>query len=256
MKNIIAIALKELKSYFISPIAYVIATVFLIISGYYFYSAISAFSLHCFKMMNYTKAVETLNINTSVFYGIFQTMTNTIMFMMPIITMRIFAEERKNKTMELLMTSPITILEIVLGKFMAAFVIFALMVLFTIYMPVYASIYSNIDWGAIMTGYIGLLLIGSVFLAIGIFASSLTENQIVAALISFTIILMFVIIQWLARMAEGQLAIVLNYLSLANHMPNFFRGIIDTKNVVYYLSFTAFGLFMTFRVIESKRWAQ
>ena len=149
MKNITTIAAKELKSYFISPIAYVIATVFLVITGYMFYSRLSAYSLHCFKMMNYSKTIENLNINASVFKGNFGTMISTIMFMMPIITMRIFAEEKKNKTIELLMTSPVSIAEIVFGKFLASFILYTGMVLLTIYMPIYASIYTNLDWGAI-----------------------------------------------------------------------------------------------------------
>jgi ABC-2 type transport system permease protein len=206
-------------------------------------------------MLNYPKVVETLNIHSSVFLGIYNIILTTIMFMMPVITMRIFAEEKKGKTMEFLMTSPITVAEIVLGKFLASFTLFALIILLTVYMPVYASFYSDIDWGIIWSSYLGVLLIGSVFLAIGLFASSLTENQIVAALISYVIIMLFIVVQWIANLAEGQLAIVLNYLALPNHIGQFLRGVVSTKDVIYYLSFTALGLFMTFRVIESKRWA-
>jgi ABC-2 type transport system permease protein len=254
MKNITTIAAKELKSYFISPIAYVIATVFLIITGYFFYSGLSVYSLQCFDMMRFSKAIENMNINIRVFQNNFGAMITTIMFMMPIITMRIFAEEKKNKTIELLMTSPVSISEIVLGKFLASFILFAGMVLLTIYMPIYASIYTDLDWGAIWASYIGILLVGSVFLSIGIFASSLTENQIVAALISFAFILIFVMIDWIAGMSEGKIAIVLSYLSLSKHLANFFRGVINTKDVVYYLSFIFLGLFMTFRGLESKKW--
>ncbi len=256
MKNIATITAKELKSYFISPVAYVITTVFLVITGYMFYSRISSFSLYCFKMMNYSKALETLNINYNVLRQSFSTMITTIMFMMPIMTMRIIAEEKKNKTMELLMTSPVTISEVVFGKFFALLILYAGMLLITIYMPLYASYYSKVDWGPIISGYVGMLLLGSVFLAIGIFASALTENQIVAALISFAFILIFVLIDWAANLADGQVAIVLKYLSLSSHSYNFFKGVIHSKDVVFYLSFVAFGLFMSFRVIESKRWTQ
>lgn len=254
MKNITTIAAKELKSYFISPIAYVITTVFLVISGYVFYQKISAYSLHCFDMMKYSKAIENLNINVSVFKSNYGTMLSTIMFMMPIITMRIFAEEKRNKTIELLMTSPISITEIVFGKFLASFVLYAGMLLLTVYMPIYASIYTNLDWGAIWASYLGLLLVGSVFLSIGIFASSLTENQIVAALISFAFILIFIMIDWISGMAEGKIALILNYLSLIKHLIYFVNGVISTKDIIYFLSFIFFGLFMTFRSIESKKW--
>lgn len=256
MKNIITITSKELKSYFISPIAYVITTVFLILIGYMFFSRVSAYSLECFKLMNYSKAVEAKNVNIEVFMRNFQTMTTIIMFMIPIITMRVFAEEKKNKTMELLMTSPVSVSEIVIGKFLASFIMFIVMCSLTIYMPLFVSVYSNLDWGPIFTGYLGILLIGGVFISIGIFTSALTENQVVAALISFGIILIFFAIEWLASFSEGITAYVLRYLSLISHLLNFLRGSIVSQNVIYYLSFTALMLFMTFRVIESKRWKQ
>lgn len=258
MRNIINIALKELKSYFISPIAYVIASVFLVITGYQFYTAISQFSLYCFKMMNYSQAVENININLQVFQGNFGSLLTTIMFIMPIMTMRIFAEEKKNRTMELLMTSPVSVFEIVLGKFLAAFILLSGIVLLTLYMPIFASYNMNTGrllWAPIVSGYIGILMLGSVFLSIGILASALTENQIVAALISFAFIIIFLLIDKLAQLAEGTLAKVLSYLSLSNHIRNFFFGVIDTRSVILYISFILFGLFMTFRVIESKRWA-
>jgi len=257
MKNTLTIASKEIKSYFISPIAYVVTTVFLILVGYMFYSRLTGFSIHCFKMMGMKDAAEGLNVNASVFQSHFKNMSTMIMFIMPILTMRVFAEERKNRTMELLMTSPIAVSEIVLGKFFASFSLFVIMCALTLYMPLFTATYTpNLDWGPILTSYLGVLLLGSVFISIGIFASSLTENQIVAALISFAIIIIFLVVEILAGMSEGQAAAILRDMSLVTHLANFFKGVITTKDIVYFLSFSAFALFMTFRVIESKRWKQ
>ncbi len=260
MGNVINITKKELKSYFISPIAYVIATVFLIITGYMYWKNVMAFNAACFRAASLPEALKRLNVNRDIFISNFRSIIVTIMYMMPIITMRIFSEEKKNKTMELLMTSPVTVPEVVFGKFLASFILYAGIIGTTLYMPLFISTVQftmgDLYWTPILVGYLGVLMLGSVFLAIGIFASSLTENQIVAAVISFGFILMFTLIDAAAAQVQGLLRVILSKLSLVAHSRSFFNGVIDSRDVIYYLSFMALALFLTFRVVESKRWTQ
>lgn len=236
MKNILNIMLKDLKIYFISPIAYTILTIFLLISGYFFV-LILFHSQEC--SMHY----------------VFGNMSFTLLFIIPILTMRLISEEKKTGTIEILMTSPIKEIELVLGKFLSCFILFAIMIFLTLLYPILLLIIGNPDKGPLITGYIGILLLGLSFISIGIFCSSLTKNQIVAAVLCFGLLLLIWTFGWVANESKNQIIKnIFQYICLLEHFNDFQKGIIDTKNIVYYLSFTGFFIYLTTKIVELKKW--
>ena len=255
MRHFWTIAYKEIRSYFNSPIAYVLIAVFLIINGYLFFSIVSFASRQSVQLLRFQGAAPQINLNELVFRPTFHNMSVVLLLIMPILTMRLFSEEKKTKTVELLLTSPLTISEIVLGKYLGALIIYLAMLGLTFYMPLLLSIYSQLNWGTLFSGYLGLVLLGSVFLSIGLFASSLTENQIIAALASFGLLLLIWLLGWAAAAVEGTgMGEVLSYLSVLDHFDGLLRGLVETRTVVYYLSLVSLRLFLTHRVVESQRW--
>ena len=170
------------------------------------------------------------------------------------LTMRLYAEEKKTGTIELLITSPISSVQVLLGKFFACFSLYAIIVSLTMVYFFILEAYGSPDWGPIFSGYLGYLFLGATFISVGILASALTENQIVAVLLSFGILLMFWLIDWSASFAGPTAAKILQYVSFIEHLEDFQRGVIDSRDVVFYLSFTFFCLFLTTRVVESRRW--
>jgi ABC-2 type transport system permease protein len=181
-------------------------------------------------------------------------MSVVLLFFIPMLTMRLFAEEKKSGTIELLLSYPVRDGEVLAGKFLAAQALFAVLLVLTLLYPAIVGYFTRLEWGPILTGYLGLLLTGATFLAIGILVSSLTENQIVAGFATFGVLLAFWIIGWGAEAAGGNFRTVLQYLSITDHMDGFTRGIIDTKDLVYYASAIALALFLTLRSLDSKRW--
>lgn len=255
MRNIATLIGKEMKLYFISPIAYVVAAVFLLVSDYLFYNQILFYSSLSTQMIRFQGNAPQLNIHQAVFRPTFLNMSIILLLIMPLLTMRLFAEEKKGRTTELLLTSPLTITEIVLGKFLAAWLIYLLLLGFTLHMPLLLGIFTQISWKPLLASYLGLALMGGIFLSIGLFASSLTENQIVAAVIAFGILIGFWLIGLSAQNVEGTAGgEVVKYLSLLDHLDNFVKGLIDTRDLTYFVSMTTLGLFLTHRVIESQRW--
>jgi ABC-2 type transport system permease protein len=169
--------------------------------------------------------------------------------------MKSYAEEKRNGTKELIMTSPVTITEIVIGKFLSACIVFLAMLILTLSVPIILGSYASADKGILITTYIGMFLLGASMISIGMFASSITENQIVAAVIAFGILLLFWAIGWVSHGVNPALSSLLNYLSLIDvHFQNLLKGLIDTRDIVYYFSFIFFFLFLTHRVLESERW--
>jgi len=173
---------------------------------------------------------------------------------LPLLTMRLFAEEKKIGTEELLFTSPISVGQIILGKYLAALAVLAIMLAMTLLPAVFTFLWGNPELPQVLNGYLGLFLMGSAFIAVGLFFSSLTENQIVSAMLTFGALLLFWILNWAAYSATGMWKGVLNYLSIFQHFDDMTRGILDTKDIVYYLSMSFFGLFLAHSVIQSKRW--
>ncbi|MEW6088550.1 MAG: ABC transporter permease subunit [bacterium] len=236
MKNILPIYQKEIKTFFVSPVAYIITCIFLVIAGY-------LFSVILF----YTQEA-----NLRV---LFANLRFVLLLLSPILTMRLFAEEKKLGTDELLFTSPLTNYEIILGKYFATVTLYFIMLVFTIEFPIFLKLYGKPDMGPIYTGYLGLFLFGSAFISLGIFTSSLTENQIVAAIISFGLLLFLWLVSWATAFVPVEwLKDILNSLSITEHFKNFEKGIIDVGDVFYYLSFCFIFIFLTNQVTEAERW--
>lgn len=234
-KKIFPIVKKELYSYFVSPIAYIVITVFLVISGYFF-------SMILFYGQN------------AELRGVIHNMSITLLFISPIITMRLLAEEKKLGTIELLTTSPISLTHIVLGKYFASLILFLIISFITLEYPVFLLIYGKPDIGPMFSAYLGFILLGGVFLSAGLFASSLTENQIVATVIGFGILLMLWIISWAGGLVNGNIGSILSSLSVFEHFDSFTRGIIDVADCLYYISLSFSFIFLTVRRLEWKRW--
>lgn len=254
MRNIWAICKKEIKTYFTSPIAYVIITVFLVLTGFFFHSLIWWFNSQAIQMARNPQYYQQLNINQMVFSPLFHNVSIILLLAIPLLTMRLFSEEKKIKTDELLYTSPLSINQIILGKYFASLFVLAVMLLLTWIYVLFTFTYGNPEFMPLLTGYFGLFLTGAAFIALGIFFSSLTENQIVSALLTFGTLLLLLVLNWAAFSASGFWKDVLNYLSFSQHFDNMTRGILDTSDLVYYLSLMFLGLFLTHSVIQSRRW--
>ena len=254
MKNVWVIAKKELRAYFTSPIAYVIITVFLVLVGFFFYNIMLWFNAQAMQMAQNQYYYQQININQMVYQPLFNNMSIILLLMLPLLTMRLFSEEKKIGTEELLYTSPISVNQIILGKFLASLAVLLAMLGLTACLSIFTFIYGNPEVASILIGYLGLFLLGAAFIAIGIFFSSLTENQIVSAILTFGALLLFWVLNWASSSAAGLWKGVLNYVSFLQHFDNMTQGILDTTDVVYYLSFAFFGLFLTHSVIQSRRW--
>jgi len=245
---------KEMRLYFTSPIAWVILTIFLFIAGYFFYSIFAFFTLASMQSaMNPTMGRD-LNVTDSVLRPLFSNVSVILLLLMPLVTMRLFAEERRAGTIELLLTYPVRDGAVLVGKYLAGLTLYALMLAFTLVYPLLVFYFARVEWGPLGTGYLGLLLMGATFLAVGIFASSLTENQIVASIITFGVLLIFWVIGWSSDYLGGTWGRVLSHLSLIEHFDGFAKGVLDTRDVLYYVDFTIVALFLTLRSLEARRW--
>jgi ABC-2 type transport system permease protein len=253
VRNTLAIADKELRSYFASPIAYILIGFFSLLFGYFFYVFLMIFNQQSQQMMQFGQGGGA-NINQMMIRGLFQNTAVVILFTMPMITMRTYSEEKRSGTIELLLTSPVTDLEIILGKFLGALALYATMLLVTMLYMVMLFKISNPEWRPIAAGYLGLLLMGGCFVSAGLFISSLTKNQIVAGFLTFATFLMFWVVNWIGESSGPTTRDIVSYLSIVEHFDDFARGIIDTKHVIYYLSFITFGLFLTAKSVDSERW--
>jgi gliding motility-associated transport system permease protein len=245
---------KEMRLYFGSPVAYVVFTFFLLISGWFFSQIFLFYSDASMRSFMQPQFGQNLNVTENVMRPLFTNMGVVLLFFMPMLTMRLFAEEKKSGTMELLLTYPVRDGEILVGKFLAAAALYILLLALTLLYPGLVAYFTRVEWGPILTGYLGLVLMGGTFLAVGLLVSSLTENQIVAGFGTFGILLLFWVIGWGAEFAGGTLRTVLQYLSVTEHIDGFSRGLIDTKDLVYYGSAIVLALFLSLRSLESKRW--
>jgi ABC-2 type transport system permease protein len=245
---------KELRLYFGSPVAYVVFTFFLVISGWFFSQIFLYYSDVSMRSFMQPGMGQNLNITENVMRPLFTNMSVVLLFFIPMLTMRLFAEEKKSGTIELLLSYPVRDGEVLAGKFLAAQALFVVLLVLTLLYPGIVAYFTRLEWGPILTGYLGLLLTGATFLAIGILVSSLTENQIVAGFATFGVLLALWIIGWGAEAAGGNFRTVLQYLSITEHMDGFTRGVIDTRDLVYYATAIAFALFLTLRSLDSKRW--
>ncbi len=257
MKNFYLIFQKELRSYFNSPIAFVVITTFLIISGYFFYTIFATFSTISFQAMTspiMARQYNQLNVTEMVVRPFFANLSLFMLIMLSMLTMRIFSEEKKSGTIELLLTYPVRDSEVILGKFAGCMGIFSIMVFLTVPCFILIEMFGEPEMGVVLSGYVGLFLMGAAFISLGIFASSVTENQIVAAVVSFCFLLIFFMMGYSAGFASETIGGILKYLSFTPHLDNFAKGVLDTEDIMYYLLFTLFCIFLNMRSLESKRW--
>ncbi len=254
MRNILAIAGKELRSYFASPIAYIVIGLFALLYGYFYAVMLQYFVRAGMNLGQMGAPQQGMNINQDMLRPVLQNVTVLLLFVLPAMTMRSYAEERRSGTIELLLTSPLTDLQIVLGKFFGALTLYAVMLSVTLIHIGVLFVYGSPEWKPILTSYFGLLLLGGSFLSVGLFISTLTTNQIVAYIVTFSVFLMLWIISWIGSFSTGVFTDVTAYLSIIEHFDDFGKGVIDTTHVVYYLSLITLGLFLTAKSVDTERW--
>ncbi len=280
MRNVLAIAWREIRTYFTSPLAYVVLGVFLALSGYIFWASLVRYSELSLRFGNSPYA-SMLNLNDMVIRPLFGSIGIIFLLMIPVITMRLLAEERRTGTAELLFTCPLTSGQVVLGKFLGAAFLLLVMLSPTLTYPVLIRrTGAHADLKPVLVGYLGVLLMGLSFLAIGLLISSMTENQVVAAVGAFGVLLILWIVNWVAESESATVTLssvlntitvglweklgfglggptvgdLLNRLSLMEHFQDFRKGLLDTEHLIFYLSFVFMALFLTQRVVESQKW--
>jgi ABC-2 type transport system permease protein len=251
--NTLTIARKELTSYFRSPIAYGVMAFFALIAGYFFYASVIYFVRRGIESSMMGQSFP-MDMNEFVIRPFFSNVGVIALFLIPMITMRLFAEEKRTGTIELLLTSPIRDLEIILGKFIGAVALYTALLLISGLSMLMLFAYGKPDWKPIMVGYLGLLLQGAALLAIGTFISNCTKNQIVAGVAGFAVCLMLWILSWVSEFGTSIPERVLSYIAVTSHFDSFSKGVLDSKDILYYLSVIFVGLFLTARSMESLRW--
>src|SRR6059058_1841158 len=255
MSNIIAIAQKELKSYFSSPIAYIVIGLWALLYGYFFAAILHFFVQQSMQMNQFgMQGPQSMNVNQQMIRPLLQNVTILVLFLMPMVTMRTYSEEKRSGTIELLLTSPITDFQIIMGKFLGAMALYGVMLLVSLIHIGILFRFGNPEWKPIVTFYLGLLLLGGCFVSLGLFISSLTKNQIVAGMVTFAVFLLLWIITWIGSFSGPTVDKVTQYLSILDHLDDFGKGVLDTTHIIYYVSFITFGLFLTAKSVDSERW--
>ena len=255
MRNVAAVAWRDIRSVFTSPIAYVVLTGFELLAGWFFFNLLAQFN-RMVAVYSSLQGYDTtwLNLNDAVLAPLLQNLSIVLLIVVPMLTMRSFAEERSSGTYELLFTSPVRIGEIVIGKFLAGIFMITLMIGLTLLFPAILLMYGNPETGLIISGYLGLYALAVAFVAVGNFTSALTSNQIIAAVSSLVLLLLMFVVNWPADGSGETLKAILLYLSVAEHFRVLVRGVVDSKDLVYFVSLTATFLFLTHRAVESARW--
>lgn len=255
MSNILAITQKELRSYFVSPIAYAFIFCFTLFFGYFFVITLNYFLRVSMQAGMGMGGPQGINVNEFIMRPLLGNMAVVMLFIFPFMTARSYAEEKRAGTMELLLSSPLTELQIILGKFLGAMALFTLMLAVTLVHVGLLFLYGEPELGPILSGYLGLWLMGGSFISVGLLISSASKNQVVAGVATFVVLLMFWVISWMSEPSSGSTtADVMAYLSVLDHFEDFSKGVIDTKHLTYYLSFITFGLFLTARSVDAQRW--
>lgn len=253
MRNIWIICRKELRSYFVSPIAYLLLAMFAVVFGFFFWNAVGYF-IYAGIESQMRGSMYPMNVNEQVIRPLLSNVSVIGLFLIPMITMRLFAEEKRSGTIELLATSPIRDWEVILGKWLAAMILYCGMLLLSALNFVWLFRYGNPDWKPVLIAYLGLLLQAGALLAIGTFISTLTRNQIIAGAATFGICLLLWVLEWVSGYESATYARVMAYLSVLTHFESFAKGLLSVKDAVFYLSAIFLGLFLTARSMESLRW--
>lgn len=255
MSNMLAIAQKELRSYFVSPIAYVFIGIFALLYGYFFYISLNFIVRASMQAGMGMGGPQAVNINEYMMRPLLGNTAVVMLLVLPMMMARSYAEEKRSGTIELLLSSPLTELQIILGKFLGALALFTAMLGVTLIHVSILFMYGEPELGPILSGYLGLWLMGGLFISIGLLVSSMTRNQIVAGMVSFGISLLLWVSSWMSDPSSGSMtATVMGYLSVLDHFEDFSKGVIDTGHLAYYVSFITFGLFLTVKSVDSERW--
>jgi len=253
MRNVWIIFRKELRSYFVSPIAYLLLAMFAVIFGFFFWNILGFFIREGTEAMM-SGQMFPMNLNERVIRPLLSNISVVGLFLIPMITMRLFAEEKRTGTIELLATSPVSDLQVILGKWSAAVVLYGGMLLLSAVNFVFLFKYGRPDWKPLAIGYLGLLLQAGALLAIGTFISTLTKNQIIAGAVTFAVCLLLWILEWVTGFDTAAWARVMAYMSVITHFESFAKGLLDSKDVIFYVTLIFLGLFLTARSMESLRW--
>src|SRR5215472_15688096 len=253
MRNVWVICRKELGSYFASPVAYMLLTMFGLIFGFFFWNSLGGFLFESIQSEMSGQSFP-MNVNEMIIRPLLHNLSVINLFFIPLITMRLFAEEKRTGTIELLATSPVRDIEIILGKWLAAVVLYACLLLFTAVNFAFLFKYGHPDWKPLLIGYLGLLLQAGALLAIGTFVSTLTKNQIIAGAVTFGVCLLLWVLGWVSGYETATWARVLAYMSVITHFESFGKGVLDSKDAVFYVAVIFLGLFFTARSMESLRW--
>jgi ABC-2 type transport system permease protein len=251
--NTLTICRKEMTSYFRSPIAYIVMALWGVLSGFFFYFAMSFFVQRGIESSLSGQSFP-MDVNEWVIRPVFSNISVIGLFLIPMITMRLFAEEKRMGTIELLVTSPVTDLEIILGKWLAAVLLYAARLGLSVLSMGILFLYGRPDWKPMLVGFLGLLLQGGCLLAIGTWVSTCTRNQIVAGVAGFAISLLLYVLNWVSEFGTTAMDKVIGYLSVQQHYESFSKGVLDSKDIIFFVSVIFVGLFLTARSMESLRW--
>src|SRR5450432_363999 len=235
MRNVLIICRKELHSYFVSPVAYILLAMFAIIFGFFFWNSLGYFVYMGMESQMRGQSMP-MNINEELIRPLLSNISVVGLFLIPMITMRLFAEEKRSGTIELLVTSPIHDIEVILGKWLSALTLYAGMLVLTALNFAFVFRYGRPDWKPLAIGYLGLLLQAGALLAIGTFISTLTKNQIIAGAATFGVCLLLWILEWVSGYETATWARVLSYMSVITHFESFAKGVLATKDAVYYMT--------------------
>jgi ABC-2 type transport system permease protein len=235
MRATLAIAERELKAYFLSPVGYVVIAGFLLLASYMFYWPLAIVGQTSLRSWTHNIVI-------------------ILIILMPALTMRLIAEERKSGTIELLMTSPVTDAQVILGKFLGCLGFYAAMLAMTLVYPVILRNVGKPEMGPIIASYVGLFLFGATFVAIGLLASALTKSQVVGFVSAFVVLLLLFLVEWMAQSGTSWLITVVRYIGIQQHLENFAKGVIDTKDVIYYLSVIVLCLLLSVRATQAWKW--
>jgi len=253
MRNILAVAGKELRAYFHSPIAYLVMTVYSALCGFFFFSFMATYVMQTFRMQAMGgMGAPPMSLNEYIVRPLLEgVLTVVLLLLVPLITMRLYAEEKRSGTIELLLTSPLTDLQIILGKFLGAFGLYAVLMLLTSLYVALLFLYGNPNAKPMLAGLLGILLFGGALLALGMWISTFTKNQIIAGSVAMAAFLLLYVLDWSSAYSSSDVGRFFSYVALTTHFDNFAKGVIDLSDVVYYASVIALGVFLTARSVEA-----
>ena len=256
MRNVIEIFKREARYFYTSPIAYVVIVIFTAVFGFLYFRSLTYYSQLSYQLMQNPYYPQRIDLVIGVFAPLFSSNSIIFLLVIPPISMRLFAEEKKSGTIELMFTYPVKDVQMVIGKWLASMTILLVMLALSLPGPIMAFRFAGSwEWGPVLSGYLGLFLMGLSFLSLGVLISALSENQIVALVISYGALLGFWFLGWAVDPDSGKkIGDVLIEFSIIQHLDNFIRGVIDTRDLLYYVLFIFTCVFLTIRVLESKRW--